>query len=140
MAFGKRCEDCRFWDNSSSLRDAENTGQCRILPPRAERHTGRAVWPYTEDTDWCGNFTETTAPPSENPDDLYDNIPFLERVMPPFVKLTQRGDNPPYELHLQTPFTFEGRPGQPARSDTGLWRNPDGGRNPGADLRAARHQ
>ena len=52
------CETCRFWDPSTQLKDADpdTTGICRINPPVADgvRYYGRPLWPFTEDTDWCG--------------------------------------------------------------------------------------
>ena len=51
-----RCEDCGYWDNSSHARDHENTGACRVSPPKADRHTHIAYWPFTEDVDSCGSF------------------------------------------------------------------------------------
>ena len=53
----RRCEDCQYWDNSAQLdKDGEDTGQCRVNPPRLQKCTGRAVWPFTEADDWCGRF------------------------------------------------------------------------------------
>lgn len=54
----KCCDTCRFWDNSTQLGSAEpdTTGQCRIRPPKVSKITGRAVWPFTEDSDWCGEY------------------------------------------------------------------------------------
>jgi hypothetical protein len=54
-----RCENCKWWDNSVQLEkaQADTTGLCRQLPPRRDKRTGRAVWPFTEDTDWCAAFT-----------------------------------------------------------------------------------
>lgn len=55
-----RCEDCRYWDNSTQSRDAQpdTTGLCRRQPPTPAPFTGLAVWPFTEDTDWCANFIQ----------------------------------------------------------------------------------
>lgn len=50
------CETCRWWDNSTSLDYHENTGQCRALPPRTNKRTGEAMWPFTEPNDWCAAF------------------------------------------------------------------------------------
>ena len=51
-----RCEDCRYWDNSTQHGDAQpdTTGLCRQSSPTAHILTGLAVWPFTEDTDGCG--------------------------------------------------------------------------------------
>ena len=53
-----RCEDCRWWDNSTQLADAtpDSTGACRRRPPVADERNGRACWPFTEDNDWCAEF------------------------------------------------------------------------------------
>lgn len=53
-----RCEDCFYWDNSVQLDKAQpdTTGLCRREPPRVDRRTGKAMWPFTEDTDWCGRY------------------------------------------------------------------------------------
>ena len=52
------CEDCRFWDNSTQSGSAQpdTTGLCRRKAPRVNKFTGMAFWPFTEDTDWCGEF------------------------------------------------------------------------------------
>ena len=36
-----------------------------ILPPVAGERTGRAVWPCSEDTDWCGSFKLCSGDESE---------------------------------------------------------------------------
>lgn len=51
-----RCEQCIFWDNSARADVDYETGQCRRTPPGFDDRTGLAVWPFTEDTDWCGEF------------------------------------------------------------------------------------
>ena len=53
-----RCEDCKFWDNSTQHGQAEpdTTGICRVLPPTADERDCTARWPFTADTDWCGSF------------------------------------------------------------------------------------
>jgi hypothetical protein len=50
-----RCEDCRWWDNSTQRLDAapDTTGLCRATTPVADERDGRARWAFTEDTDWC---------------------------------------------------------------------------------------
>ena len=51
------CENCKWWDNSVSARDAEvATGLCRARTPGRDKRSGLAVWPFTEDVDWCGSF------------------------------------------------------------------------------------
>lgn len=53
-----RCEDCKWWDNSTQLTNSQpdTTGLCRVGPPVADERNHQAVWPFTEDTDWCGSF------------------------------------------------------------------------------------
>ncbi len=49
-----RCENCRWWDNSTQHRDhPDESGLCRINPPKVGRG-GIARWPFTMDTDKCG--------------------------------------------------------------------------------------
>lgn len=55
-----RCENCKWWDTSSQAASAQEdtTGLCRRKSPREfDQRTGMAIWPYTEDTDWCGEYT-----------------------------------------------------------------------------------
>lgn len=53
----KVCSKCLFWDNSSSSSISdEETGRCRRATPGFDSRTGLAVWPFTEDRDWCGEF------------------------------------------------------------------------------------
>ena len=54
----RTCEHCRWWDSSVQRNGAQpdTTGLCRFLPPRINEVTGRAMWPFTEDVDWCGEF------------------------------------------------------------------------------------
>jgi hypothetical protein len=58
------CERCRWWDNSTQQASAQpdTTGACRVRPPRINKITGGAMWPFTTDTDWCGDY-------SPDPDD-----------------------------------------------------------------------
>jgi len=51
-----RCDLCLYWDNSSCLEANPDTGMCRRFPPGFDDRTGQAVWPFTEDADWCGKF------------------------------------------------------------------------------------
>lgn len=45
----QRCQNCRYHHQS----------RCRALPPRPNTDDLRniAVWPFTEDDAWCGNWT-----------------------------------------------------------------------------------
>jgi len=62
-----RCENCRWSDNFREHWDAQlgTMGRCAILPPVAGERTGRAVWPSTADTDWCGTFKPRSDAESE---------------------------------------------------------------------------
>lgn len=53
-----RCERCLWWDisTSSSISDDE-TGLCRRKAPGFDDRTGLAVFPFTTETDWCGDAT-----------------------------------------------------------------------------------
>lgn len=73
----ERCEDCRFWSNSSTLDGHDNTGRCRRRAPVADDRTGHARWAYTEDVDWCGEFetgrldiAEPLSPPVVDPSEI----------------------------------------------------------------------
>lgn len=52
----EKCIDCRFFDSSTFLNEGENTGLCRVRAPRIDKTTGRAMWPFVEDDDWCRKF------------------------------------------------------------------------------------
>lgn len=56
------CENCKHWDTSSTLAtddgSGEDTGMCRARAPGFDDRTGKAVWPFTETCDWCGDFKE----------------------------------------------------------------------------------
>lgn len=55
----KKCETCRYWDNSTSLAtNPDETGACRISPPVADDRSGQARWPYTTADDWCAHWIE----------------------------------------------------------------------------------
>jgi hypothetical protein len=60
-------ENCRWWDSYHEHWDAQPStpGRCAILPPVAGKRTGRAAWPSTEDTDWCGSFKPRSDAESE---------------------------------------------------------------------------
>lgn len=53
------CPSCMYWDNTDS--QEAPIGRCRRYAPRptsiifAQDEEGdSAVWPYTEETEWCG--------------------------------------------------------------------------------------
>jgi hypothetical protein len=54
-----RCEDCRWWDNSTKHRDDDQdvTGLCRVRAPVVDKRNSHGRWPFTEDADWCGEHT-----------------------------------------------------------------------------------
>lgn len=61
-----RCENCRWIDLSiSSAILGEETALCRRNPPGFDDRTGKAIWPFVEMVDWCGEFE----PSQENSDD-----------------------------------------------------------------------
>ena len=57
--YQQTCTSCSFWDQAD--RDVP-IGRCRRYAPRPhlevltqlEDYTDGAVWPYTEETEWCG--------------------------------------------------------------------------------------
>lgn len=55
-----RCEDCQYWDTSTqpAHRQPDTYGACRAAPPYPDDRSGIAMWPFTEDTDWCGCFVK----------------------------------------------------------------------------------
>lgn len=53
-----RCENCRWWDNSTSLAAEPESGICRRKIPKLRR-SGMAKWLFTLDTDWCRKFQPT---------------------------------------------------------------------------------
>lgn len=57
-----RCEDCKFWDSSAELADAQpgTTGQCRVKAPVLDKRSGRGLWPFTADDEWCARYVKTT--------------------------------------------------------------------------------
>lgn len=52
------CEDCRFWDSSTSHTSDESMSACRVNPPMVDFHTGQGIWPFTNAEDWCGRFEQ----------------------------------------------------------------------------------
>lgn len=62
-----RCDTCKFWRPSSTT---TVTGDCRNMSPVSimidilprdsvlpEAEARKAIWPSTEYTDWCGDYT-----------------------------------------------------------------------------------
>lgn len=55
----QRCETCRWWDTSTtSASNPDVTAMCRRRPPAVDDRTGLAMWPMTEDVDWCGEWQQ----------------------------------------------------------------------------------
>jgi hypothetical protein len=56
------CEKCRWWDSSiqQTHKTPDTTGACRVSAPKINKITGGAMWPFTEDSDWCACFTPST--------------------------------------------------------------------------------
>ena len=53
----KICETCAYWDTGQSLVGHEDTtALCRGRAPSTDDRTGKAVWPFTETCDWCGDW------------------------------------------------------------------------------------
>lgn len=52
------CKTCRFWLGSCQAPwdDTYETGRCANRSPVADERDGRAVWPYTHESDWCGGY------------------------------------------------------------------------------------
>lgn len=77
MGIPVRCEDCRFWDNSSHATEEDDNGVCRRHAPSAvDDRTGRAMWPYTRDNDWCAEGEPDPDLKKDPVDDLEDVLPF----------------------------------------------------------------
>lgn len=74
----RTCRFCKFYDTSASLGDNPYSGQCRGSTPGHDDRTGKAVWPMTEDYDWCGEFSENPSVIAEyeKSKDIGDDIPF----------------------------------------------------------------
>ena len=51
-----RCEYCRFWNNSvmHGGPDRDTTGQCCRRAPLVDFRSGLGMFPFTENTDGCG--------------------------------------------------------------------------------------
>ncbi len=53
----KTCKNCKYWN----FQKEEGVGECRRNPPATffdqEEGAAFALWPYTDDTDWCGEFS-----------------------------------------------------------------------------------
>lgn len=50
-----RCEDCYYWDASTTSIVDEDKSPCRINPP-IPLISGDSVWPFTESNEWCGKW------------------------------------------------------------------------------------
>jgi hypothetical protein len=54
------CKDCRYWKDTYEY-SQERYGQCRIEHPRVI-DSGDTEWPYTPESQWCGEFQPKEAP------------------------------------------------------------------------------
>ena len=57
---GRACDTCRFW-RKQSLRDENDWGQCRRMPPILpdlvdDKLVIAGIWASTKDGDWCGEW------------------------------------------------------------------------------------
>lgn len=57
MATAENCGGCRFWARAPCAA----RGHCRRRAPELGRF-GRAMWPETDETAWCGAFVKLTPP------------------------------------------------------------------------------
>lgn len=48
-----KCQECRFWD-TSTLANNDAEALCRVAAPRVDVRSGGAMWPRTDQDDWCG--------------------------------------------------------------------------------------
>lgn len=60
----ERCETCKWWNNgvSSAIAEHEDTGRCIVNPPKADKRTGLAYWPFTDADDACGKHEPAAEP------------------------------------------------------------------------------
>ena len=55
----RTCEECKFWDTAVKMAgdDQDLTGLCRRhAPVPITSRNGAGEWPFTEDSDWCGEY------------------------------------------------------------------------------------
>jgi len=57
---GRACDTCRFW-RKQTLRDENDWGQCRRMPPILpdlvdDKLVIAGIWPSTKGGDWCGEW------------------------------------------------------------------------------------
>lgn len=52
------CETCRFWGRfmADVVGKPADKGRCQVEAPKIDMRDQGAVWPTTEDVDWCGRF------------------------------------------------------------------------------------
>ena len=65
----QRCSTCRFYLPDAGV---EPDGTCHRFPPVIQRYEAQhylALWPVTEDSDWCGEWA------SNVPERLEDDLP-----------------------------------------------------------------
>lgn len=56
------CKQCRHWEQDTNYSSVGEYGRCRINPPTVQLvvlgGTFMAVWPYTSEKDWCGEWEQ----------------------------------------------------------------------------------
>lgn len=54
----RRCINCEFF---AAITERDESGYCRVLPPKPDKRDGSARWPIVETMDWCGSFVQDKA-------------------------------------------------------------------------------
>ncbi|MBT66441.1 MAG: hypothetical protein CMN98_04790 [Synechococcus sp. NP17] len=67
----RACDTCRFW-RKQSLRDENDWGECRRMPPMLpdlidEKLVIAGIWPSTKGVDWCGEWETFSSGGVEKP-------------------------------------------------------------------------
>ena len=68
---GRACDTCRFW-RKQALRDENDWGQCRRMPPILpdvvdDKLVVAGIWPSTKAGDWCGEWEAATSGGADDP-------------------------------------------------------------------------
>lgn len=68
--YGDKCSRCGFWNDARSADTSDFvTGQCQRNPPGFDDRNGLAVWPFTEEAEWCGEFKLNPDAPNDDDED-----------------------------------------------------------------------
>lgn len=64
---GQTCATCLHWRPETTTEPGVDWGQCRRMPPAMppihdEKLVHVGVWPHTQETDWCGEWTDRDRP------------------------------------------------------------------------------